>query len=61
MTTKIHPTALVSNKAQLGDNVEIGAFSIIGDEVKIGDGTTIKSHVVIEGDTTIGKNMENKL
>ncbi len=56
MTAKIHPTALVSNKAQLGDNVEIGAFSIIGDEVKIGDGTVVKSHVVIEGDTTIGKN-----
>lgn len=56
MTTKIHPTALVSNKAQLGANVEIGAFSIIGDEVKIGDGTVVKSHVVIEGDTTIGKN-----
>lgn len=56
MTTKIHPTSLVSNKAQLGANVEIGAFSIIGDEVKIGDGTVVKSHVVIEGDTTIGKN-----
>lgn len=56
MTAKIHPTALVSNKAQLGDNVEIGAFSIIGDEVKIGNGTVVKSHVVIEGDTTIGKN-----
>ncbi|MBU6140833.1 MAG: acyl-ACP--UDP-N-acetylglucosamine O-acyltransferase [Proteobacteria bacterium] len=55
MTAKIHPSALVSAKAQIGANVEIGAFSIIGDEVKIGEGTVIKSHVVIEGDTTIGK------
>jgi len=56
MTQKIHPTAIVSAKAQLGQNVEIGAYSIIGDEVKIGDNTIVKSHVVIEGDTSIGKN-----
>lgn len=54
--TKIHPTAIISEKAQIGDNVEIGPYSIIGDNVKIGAGTVIKSHVVIEGDTTIGKN-----
>ena len=58
MTQKIHPTAIVSTGAQLGDNVEIGAYSIIGADVKIGEGTSIKSHVVIEGDTTIGKNNE---
>lgn len=56
MTQKIHPTAIVSSQAQLGRDVEIGAYSIIGDAVKIGDGTIIKSHVVIEGDVTIGKN-----
>ncbi len=56
MTQKIHPTAIVSQAAQIADNVEIGPYSIIGDDVKIGEGTIIKSHVVIEGDTTIGKN-----
>lgn len=56
MTQKIHPTAIVSAKAQIGQNVEVGPYSIIGDDVKIGDGTVIKSHVVIEGDTMIGKN-----
>lgn len=56
MTQKIHPTAIVSAKAQLGANVEVGPFCIIGDEVKIGEGTILKSHVVIEGDTEIGKN-----
>jgi len=54
--TKIHPTAIVSKTAKLGENVEVGPYSIIGDQVKIGEGTGIKSHVVIEGDTTIGKN-----
>ncbi len=56
MTKKIHPTAVVSPTAQLADNVEIGAYSVIGAEVKIAEGTIIKSHVVIDGDTSIGKN-----
>lgn len=56
MSTKIHPSAIVSSKAQIGVNVEIGPFCTIGDDVKIGDGTSLKSHVVIDGDSTIGKN-----
>lgn len=52
---KIHPTAIVSNKAQIGEGVEIGAYSIIGDNVKIGARSVIKSHVVIEGFTEIGQ------
>lgn len=50
----IHPTALVSEKAELGTGVSIGPFSIIGENVKIGDNTGIDSHVVIDGITTIG-------
>ncbi len=56
MTTKIHPTSIVSPKAQLGENVEIGPYCIIGDDVKIASSTVLKSHIVIEGDTEIGKN-----
>jgi len=52
----IHQTAIVENGAVLGDDVTIGAFSIIGPNVKIGQGTTVESHCVIEGHTTIGKN-----
>ena len=51
---KIHPTALVDGAAQIGRDVEIGAFSIIGPEAVIGDGTVIQSHVVIEGAVRIG-------
>ncbi len=54
--TKIHPTAIVSNKAQIGSGAEIGPYCVIGDDVKIGEGTIVKSHAVIEGDTLIGKN-----
>jgi len=52
----IHKTAIVSDKAQISKNVEIGAFCVIGDNVKIDEGTILKSHVVIDGNTTIGKN-----
>ncbi|MFX4253399.1 acyl-[acyl-carrier-protein]--UDP-N-acetylglucosamine O-acyltransferase, partial [Aliarcobacter butzleri] len=41
--------------AFLGDNITIGAFTIIGKDVKIGDGTIIVSHTLIDGKTTIGK------
>lgn len=53
---KIHPTAIVSKKACLGSDIEVGPYSFIGDNVKIGDGTKIGSFCVIEGNTTIGKN-----
>lgn len=51
----IHATAIVDPKAQLDDNVEIGAYSIIGPHVSIGSGTKVGPHVVIQGHTTIGK------
>ncbi len=59
MSTLIHPTALVDAGARLGDNVEIGAYSVIGAGVEIGDGTWIGPHVVINGPTRIGR--ENRI
>ncbi len=55
MSARIHPTAIVDPKAELADDVEVGAYSLIGPLVRIGAGTTIASHVVIEGRTTIGE------
>ena len=52
----IHETAIIHDGATLGDNVRVGAFTIIGSEVTLGDNTTVASHTVIEGKTTIGKN-----
>lgn len=52
----IHPTALVDAQAQLANNVEIGAYTIIGAHVAIDSGTSIGSHCVVEGFTTIGQN-----
>lgn len=53
---KIHPLAVVSSKAELGQNVEVGPFAIVEDDVRIGDGTTLASHVVVKNGTTIGSN-----
>jgi UDP-N-acetylglucosamine acyltransferase len=55
MPVSIHPTALVEAGARLGENVSIGAYTVIGADVEIGDGTTVGPHVVIEGPTRIGR------
>ncbi len=51
----IHPSAIVSDQAQIADDADIGPFSIIGDDVTVGAGTRIESHVVVRGPTTIGR------
>jgi UDP-N-acetylglucosamine acyltransferase len=51
----IHPTAVVSKKAELGKNVKIGPYSVINDHVVIGDETEIAAHVLIDCHTTIGQ------
>lgn len=52
----IHPTAVISENANIGDNVTIGPFCVVDDNVTIGDGCILKSHVVVRGPTRIGKN-----
>ena len=52
----IHPTAIVSPKAEIGANVSIGPFSVIADNVCIGDGTEIGPHATIDPYSTIGEN-----
>ena len=51
----IHKTAIVSDKAQISKNVEIGPYTVIGPNVKIGENTKIQSHVNISANTIIGK------
>jgi UDP-N-acetylglucosamine acyltransferase len=54
----IHPTAVVSSRAELGQGVRIGPYCVIGDHVTIGAYTTIASHVVLEGKIQIGEQNE---
>lgn len=55
MTANIHPTAIIEDGAQIGENVSIGPYSIIGKDVVLGDNVTIHSHVVVAGITSIGE------
>jgi UDP-N-acetylglucosamine acyltransferase len=45
----------VDPKAELADNVEVQAFSIIGPDVRIGAGTVVGPHCVLAGRTVIGE------
>ena len=56
--TKIHPSSIVDENANIDSTVEIGPFSVIGPLVTIGPNCKIHSHVVIEGRTTIGADCE---
>jgi UDP-N-acetylglucosamine acyltransferase len=52
-----HPTAIISDKAEIGSNVSVGPFSIIEDDVVIGDGCIIDSTVSIKSGARIGNNV----
>lgn len=51
---KIHPTALVASSAQVGEDVEIGPYSVVGENAVLGAGTRLRAHVVIEPYVTLG-------
>jgi len=61
VSARIHPTAIIEPCVQLGEDVEVGAYSVLGGapqwrghpahprgRVLIGDGTIIRSHVTID-------------
>jgi UDP-N-acetylglucosamine acyltransferase len=51
----IHPTAVISSKAELGSQVEVGPYAIIGDHVQIGSGSVVMHHGIVDKNTRIGK------
>src|SRR2546423_10042704 len=48
MRTGIHPTAIISADAQLGDDVQVGPFAIIGDGCVVGDECVIAGRATLE-------------
>jgi len=54
----IHPTAIVEDGAEIGDNVEIGPYTVVGAKVVLGDGVRLHNHVVVGGKTSIGAGTE---
>jgi UDP-N-acetylglucosamine acyltransferase len=55
MSIVIDSHAIVSSKAQIGDEVKIGPFTIIEDDVIIDAGTQIGANVLIANGARIGK------
>jgi len=54
--SEIHPTAVIHPKAQLGENVSVGPYTVIDADVVIGAGTQIGPHVYCADGTRIGNN-----
>jgi UDP-N-acetylglucosamine acyltransferase len=52
---RLHPTAIIDPRAELGEGVEVGPYALIGPDVTVGEGTRIGPHANIQGLTTIGQ------
>lgn len=50
----IHPSAIVSPLAEIGENVQIGPFCVVEPGVTIGRGCRLECRVVIKTGTTLG-------
>jgi len=50
----IHPTAIISPRAEVDSSCQVGPYCVISDDVKIGSGCELVSHVTIQGPSTIG-------
>ncbi len=55
--SEIHKTAIISPKAEIGENVKVGPFTVIEDGVIVGDGCDIKSSILLAKGTILGKNV----
>ena len=55
---KIHPTAVISPKAKIADDVEVGPYAIVDDHVTLAKGVKVYAHAYITGSAEIGENTE---
>lgn len=51
---EVHPTAIVSDEAVLGDGVAVGAYAVIEGAVRLGEGVTVRPHAVLTGPLAVG-------
>ena len=58
MAAQIHATAVIESGAQLGDDVEVGAFCFVGGGVTLGAGTQLHHHASVEGNSVLGNHCE---
>lgn len=50
----IHPTAIVSPSARIGEDAHVGPYVVVGDDVVLGKGVTLLAHVVVYRGARIG-------
>ncbi|MGK7251937.1 acetyltransferase [Acinetobacter baumannii] len=55
IATVVHPSAIISSNAEIGEGVTIMAGCVVGFDVKVGDGAIINMAASIDHDTHIGE------
>lgn len=58
MANQLHPTAIISSKAVIGDGTSIGPFAVIEDDVVIGKDCVIGSSTLIGNGARIGEQVK---
>src|SRR5688572_11663782 len=53
---EIHPSSIIAENAQLGENVFVGAFACVGEGASIGDGTHLRAGAKIGDSVHVGRN-----
>ncbi len=53
----IHSTAIVSKKANVAENVDIGPYAIVEDDVEIEEGSRIAAHAILRDGSRVGKHV----
>lgn len=51
----IHPTAVIHERAAIGEGCKIGPYCVIGEHVTLGPRCVLHSHVVIDGHTDLSE------
>jgi UDP-N-acetylglucosamine acyltransferase len=51
---EIHPTAVVSPRAELAAGVRVGPYAVVEEEVRLGEGCEVGAHAVVKRYTTLG-------
>ncbi len=54
MSNSIHPTAIISEQAQLGDDNTVGPYVVIEDDVVIGNGNSVQTGAVLKNGLRMG-------
>lgn len=55
MTTLVHPTAVIDERARVAPDVRVGAYAVVEGPVVLGPGTVLMPHATILGHTELGE------